>query len=75
MEPPPRPLPPSPGGERLVALHHSKSLARYPPITRLKGREVQGLDDFLKRSANTAAQKVELELLRKQQPLVRKVGS
>ena len=43
-------------------------------ITRLKGHEVQGLNDFQKRSTNAAGQKAELELLRKQQPLVRKVG-
>jgi hypothetical protein len=43
-------------------------------ITRLNGHEILGLDDFLKVIANSAGQNAELELLRHQQPLVRKVG-
>ena len=43
-------------------------------ITRLNGREVKGVDDFLKVIVNSAGQKAELELLRNQQPMVREVN-
>jgi hypothetical protein len=43
-------------------------------ITRVNGREVKGVDDFLKAIINAAGQKAKLELLRNQQPMVREVN-
>jgi hypothetical protein len=43
-------------------------------ITRLNGREVKGVDDFLKTVTAAARQKVKLTLLRNQQPMLREIN-